>query len=290
MTRTRLVSKALLVSALTGTAAIGLILGPSNIDPVNKWSWGENIGHMNWRDADSGNQGVVVNADHLEGHIWAENIGWINVGNGGGPYTNTDDTNYGVNILGDGSLEGYAWAENVGWINFDTSATTNPAEYDAGAERFRGYAWGENIGWINLDDATHYVATTAGATCQDDDDCDDSSVCTADTCDPGDPGADPFGCVYASTARPFGDVTVDNQPICPPGPGDAVSGCGSLVELPDIVYVLNAFSQGLAWADCYPNADLMPCGGDGDVSLPDITGVLNAFAGNPDCPSQCPCP
>ncbi len=95
--------------------------------------------------------------------------------------------------------------------------------------------------------------------------------------------------------HPFGDVTLDNQPACPPGPGGAVSGCGFLIDLPDIVYVLNAFAQGAAWAECYPNADLMAamgdvCSSDGTVSLPDIVAVVNAFAGSPDCESPCACP
>ncbi len=156
MNKTRLV---MVAATLIATVAVGSLVGPSNMDPVDKWSWGENIGWMNWRDADGSNQGVVVDADHLHGFIWAENLGWINVGNGGGPYANTTGLDYGVNRLGNDDLDGMAWGENGGWINFGwaaNSADPNRARFDSAANRFRGYAWGENIGWVNLDDATRF--------------------------------------------------------------------------------------------------------------------------------------
>ena len=83
-------------------------LAQSNIDPVNKSAWSENVGWMNWRDANSGENGVRVLPTILSGYIWAENVGWINVGDGtptnGVTYANSDSTDYGVNIDPDGSL------------------------------------------------------------------------------------------------------------------------------------------------------------------------------------------
>ena len=38
-----------------------------NIDPVNKWAWGTNVGWINFRP-DHG--GVTVYPDHLEGYAW----------------------------------------------------------------------------------------------------------------------------------------------------------------------------------------------------------------------------
>lgn len=136
-------------------------LAQSNIDATSKFAWGENIGWLNWRDANSAADGVRVNATFLEGWIWAENVGWINTGNGGAPYANTDGSSFGVNIGPGGFLNGFAWGENIGWINFDTQAAVGAAlgaRFDSAAGRFRGYAWGENVGWINLDDGTHFVA------------------------------------------------------------------------------------------------------------------------------------
>ena len=135
-------------------------IGTSNVSATDKWSWGENIGFMNWHDAGTptGDQGVSFNSDHLSGFVWCENIGWINLGNGAGPYVNTNGTNYGVNINGDDTLSGFAWMENAGWVNFDggqLASPSNAARIESG--RLRGFAWGENIGWINLDDANVFV-------------------------------------------------------------------------------------------------------------------------------------
>ncbi len=137
--------------------------GQSNIDSVHKHAWSENVGWLNWRDADGTTAGVLVSETFLSGFIWAENIGWINTGDGtpggGDSYTNSDGTDFGVNIDIDGNLTGFAWGENIGWVNFDTSTVgANRAVFDSTAGRFRGYAWGENIGWINLDDATRFIS------------------------------------------------------------------------------------------------------------------------------------
>lgn len=145
------------------------VAAQSDISPVHKWSWSENAGWMNWRDAGNpaGASGVSLPDDFLSGFIWAENLGWINMGDGtpanGNAYANSTGSDFGVNIdPTTGDLYGFAWGENIGWINFDTrSALTNSgqqARFDFAGERFRGYAWGENIGWINLDDDTHFVA------------------------------------------------------------------------------------------------------------------------------------
>lgn len=140
--------------------AVGVALAASTIDPVQKYAWGENVGWLNWRDADVSAQGVVVRANHVRGYIWAENAGWINTGNGG-PYANTNGTNYGVNLNpANGNLSGFAWGENIGWVNFATASLgAQRARFDFVAKRFRGYAWGENVGWVNLDDATHFVTS-----------------------------------------------------------------------------------------------------------------------------------
>jgi hypothetical protein len=138
----------------------------SDIHPVFKYAWGENIGWTNWRDANSTSDGVAIHGTYLDGYIWAENVGWFHVGDGtpagGTHYANADDTDYGVNIDASDDLFGLAWGENVGWINFDTRSALGPhaqqARLDGSAHRLRGYVWGENIGWINLDDAVHFVA------------------------------------------------------------------------------------------------------------------------------------
>jgi hypothetical protein len=147
----------------------------SNVDATKKYSWQENCGWMNWRDAHATAQGarLAPTSDFLSGFIWCENIGWINLGNGAGPYANTNGTNFGVNHApGSGLLSGLAWGENVGWINFSGGALASPAQparLDPTGSRLRGYAWGENIGWINLDIADDgqgkFVAFSLGSAC-----------------------------------------------------------------------------------------------------------------------------
>ena len=51
----------------------------STIDPMHKFGWGENIGWTNWRDANGGDDGVVVGSTFLSGFIWGENVGWIHL-------------------------------------------------------------------------------------------------------------------------------------------------------------------------------------------------------------------
>jgi len=147
-----------------------ILLMADNIDSTYKYSWGENIGWMNWKPSyDGTDYGVTVYNECLTGYIWAENAGWIKVGDtscAGGDccqtgttkgYENdsnsTDDDgdgvvdDWGVNNDGSGNLSGYAWGENVGWINF--SSAYHRVVINSSGE-FTDYAWGENIGWINM--------------------------------------------------------------------------------------------------------------------------------------------
>ncbi len=166
---------ALTCCAVPFIAAVAL--AQSNIDTTHKTGWGENIGWTNWRDANATTEGVVVGSTFMSGFIWAENVGFINVGDGtptgGVNYANTDGADAGVNIDADGDLHGLAWGENIGWINFDGGALATPPQPariecpDPPAEplsRLTGYVWGENVGWINLDDTTHYVSVDAATT------------------------------------------------------------------------------------------------------------------------------
>lgn len=143
--------------------AAGAAVAASNVAPGRKFSWSENTGWLNWRDADTTNAGVRVYRTFCTGFAWGENIGWINYGAGappGGTYSNTSNTNFGVNIdSATGFCSGYAWGENVGWINFNTAPTLGAqgARYVGSTARFTGYAWGENIGWINLNDTSAYI-------------------------------------------------------------------------------------------------------------------------------------
>lgn len=158
--------KTTLVIAAVATAAPLSMMSLSNIDPEMQFAWGENTGWTVWQhDTPNPGDGVHVTMTHLGGFVWAENIGWINLGEGDGPYGNDpqDGLTFGVNVdPANGEMYGKAWGENVGWINFDTRATQGPEDQQAivdfCANELRGYVWGENIGWINLEDAEHFIA------------------------------------------------------------------------------------------------------------------------------------
>jgi len=177
----------ILPQSINQLAAAILLLGPvpafaqSNIDNSvpNKFSWGENVGWMNWRDANGATHGVHVGSFVMSGVIWGENIGWINVGDGtpavAPHYANTTGADSGLNIDPNGDLHGMAWGENVGWINFDgggMATPPQPARIECASRpgqllaRLNGYVWGENVGWINLADLTagKFVALSAAST------------------------------------------------------------------------------------------------------------------------------
>jgi len=157
------------MKAPLGSVLLTFLLAPAamsqeQIDPAHQYSWGENIGWMNWRDAGEppGSLGVRVHPSFLSGFIWAESAGWINVGSGrpadGIHYGNAESSDFGINLESNGDLTGYAWGENIGWLVFDPrSLGGQRALLDSASRRFRGYAWGENVGWINLDDPEHFV-------------------------------------------------------------------------------------------------------------------------------------
>ena len=138
----------------------------TNINDTNAYSWGANVGFMNWR-AD-GTNGVVIGRYILSGYIYGANIGWISVGDGtpdnGIQYSNASATDFGVNTIADANvpgeyyLRGYAYSANVGWINFEN---TGNARVLLSNNRLRGYAYGANIGWINLDDLNVFVQANA---------------------------------------------------------------------------------------------------------------------------------
>jgi hypothetical protein len=147
-------------------------LAQSDVSPLNKFAWSENIGWTNWRDAGppQGQRGweFLPSRDaplFARGFVWTENTGWINLGDGapanGQFYSNTSAADFGVNVdFNDFEFGGFAWGENVGWINFDAGRLTTPfrvARYDPIARRFRGFVWSENIGWINLDHGVSYI-------------------------------------------------------------------------------------------------------------------------------------
>ncbi len=71
----------------------------STIDPLNRYSYGANIGWINWR-GDVAN-GAVIGEYVCSGYIYAANVGWINLGSGGPAngiqYQNNSAADFGLN-------------------------------------------------------------------------------------------------------------------------------------------------------------------------------------------------
>ncbi len=145
----------------------------STINTTNQYSWGANIGWMNWRPDFTGDnsEGVIVGEFICSGYIYAANVGWINMGNGFTPsaiptlhiqYSNTSATDFGVNYTldpsqpGVGVLRGFAYGANIGWINFEPIGNPRVSLFTG---TFSGYAYSANCGWINLNDSLGKVQT-----------------------------------------------------------------------------------------------------------------------------------
>ena len=131
------------------------VLAETNISESYKYAWSENVSWQNWR---STNSQVTLETLYLKGYVWAENVGWIKLGvDAGGPYGNTNESDWGVNHDASGNLSGYAWSENAGWVNFNPSR--GGVTISTSTNKFDGYAWGERIGWIHFQNASprYYV-------------------------------------------------------------------------------------------------------------------------------------
>lgn len=216
---------------MLGLAASASARAQSNISPIDKFCWSENTGFINWRDADAGMSGVLINRESgfLQGFAWSENTGYLNMGSGTGPYSNSTGSNSGVNLNPEtGELSGFAWSEAAGWVNFvggSAASPPNPARLDFGTGRFRGYAWSENAGWLNLDDATVFVGVSCPADLNNDwvvDDADFVTFASAyDTLDCSDPSM-PQGCPADLNADGFVEdadfvlfAAAYNKLVCP---------------------------------------------------------------------------
>src|SRR5688572_28820105 len=103
----------------------------TTVNPVNRFSYGANIGWMDWR-GDVANGGVIGEFA-CSGYIYAANVGWIHLGDGtpanGIRYANNSATDFGVNYDGAGNLRGFAYGANIGWLNF-TNRDASGAIYD----------------------------------------------------------------------------------------------------------------------------------------------------------------
>ena len=136
----------------------------STISPGNPYSYGANIGWMNWRASTA--DGVEIGEYVCSGYIYGANVGWIHLGDGTPTnniqYSNASGSDFGVNYVIDPAqpgyavLRGFAYGANIGWINFEN--TGNPRlRFSDG--NFEGYVWSANTGWINLGNGAFVLNT-----------------------------------------------------------------------------------------------------------------------------------
>ena len=105
---------------LVTVPAIGL--ANTNINSTNAFSWGANIGFMNWK-GDVTN-GAVIGEYVLGGFVYGANVGWINLGSYNPAnhiqYQNNSATDFGVNFTKItptiANLRGFAYGASIGWI------------------------------------------------------------------------------------------------------------------------------------------------------------------------------
>jgi len=157
--KTILLSLAVLLGGASYAAAA------TSINAVNRFSYGANIGWMDWRGDET--SGAVIGEYICTGFIYAANAGWISLGSGtpanGIRYQNNSAGDYGVNHDGVGNLRGFAYGANIGWLTFTnrdaTGATYDGPKVDLLTGRMSGFVWSANCGWISLSNAFAFVQT-----------------------------------------------------------------------------------------------------------------------------------
>ena len=124
----------------------------STFGSSNQFLYAANAGWINAKPAT--NYGFRTGDYVCSGFLYAANFGWIHAGTGepanGIQYSNTG-SDYGINVMTDGTLRGHAWSGNIGWISFENIGNPRLSFLTGMLE---GYGWSGNLGWINFSTAT----------------------------------------------------------------------------------------------------------------------------------------
>ncbi len=135
-----------------GLLGVGPATAVPNIRPDTGWTWGSNIGWVQW--APSIEKAATLTQSVAHGFVFAPNVGWIHLGDGtprdGVRYGNDGPEDYGININPDGALRGWAYGANIGWVRF---ADTGDPRIHWETGRVSGFAYGLNVGWIRIGDS-----------------------------------------------------------------------------------------------------------------------------------------
>lgn len=175
---------------------------------------------VNWRPA--GQESVMIQEGSIDGFIWGETVGWINLDpdsslmNPGELAAIGGEDAIGLSLTCSGTqgdFSGYLWGESTGWINMNPDMGGVNLLADGS---FDGYAWSEIFGWIEF--------SCPGDAC----------VRTTFTCDSQSPPGGPSGGGASTTSPPInppdGDIDPDtddedlgdpDDPADPDEPGDS---------------------------------------------------------------------
>jgi len=149
-------TRRILLVILGGFPGLAAVHADSTIDTVDRYSYGANIGWVNWKHDPSAPEGASLEPYLLRGRIYAANVGWIDLGDGvpdDGVFYSHTNGDWGVNHDGTGGLSGWAYGANIGWVRFD-QGWKSPPRVDMKTGAMSGYAYGANVGWIGLDGLT----------------------------------------------------------------------------------------------------------------------------------------
>ncbi len=157
------VVKTLIICAVVFALPFGA-RAASTINPGNPYSYGANIGWMNWRASSA--DGVEIGEYVCSGNIYGANVGWVHLGDGTPTnniqYSNASAADFGVNYSIDPAqpgyavLRGFAYGANIGWVNFESTGNPRLRFTDG---NFEGYVWSANCGWINLGNGAFVLNT-----------------------------------------------------------------------------------------------------------------------------------
>ena len=135
-------------SIVYSSDSIGSIDGSNKLTRICKDTACTDYGNINWKPtlnaSTTGALAVSITDSGLVGHLWGDEIGWVNL----------DETAGGVDINPDtGELSGYGFASTGSWVNFDPTGTGVTLVDNGGGSNFSGYAWvsGPNGGWMKFD-------------------------------------------------------------------------------------------------------------------------------------------
>jgi hypothetical protein len=136
------------VSTVEASVSVGTIDSSSKFTRVCQDTSCSDFGNINWKPTINsmtpGAQPVTITDSSITGHLWGDEIGWINLAPTGAGVTVNPNT---------GVVSGRAFANSGSWINFNTTGQGVTLVDNGSGSNFSGFAWvsGANGGWMKFD-------------------------------------------------------------------------------------------------------------------------------------------